>query len=66
MLIKKYKKIRGSFFLEYAVLIAIVAVALLAMQVYFKRSICGKWYDAAGVFGFGRQYDPAKTTITQY
>ncbi|MEW6170738.1 MAG: hypothetical protein AB1472_04190 [Candidatus Omnitrophota bacterium] len=66
MLKRKDKKIRGSFFLEYTILIAIVAAALLAMQVYFKRSICGKWHEAADVFGFGRQYEPGKTTITNY
>ena len=56
---------RGSMSLEYAVLIALVAISLAAMAVYFVRSLSGKWRDAADTFGFGRQYDPQKTIITE-
>jgi Flp pilus assembly pilin Flp len=47
---------RGFSALEFAVLIAIIAAALIGMSVYLKRSLCGKWRQAADSFGFGRQY----------
>ena len=49
---------RGSLAIEYTVLIAIVVAALLGMQVYVKRAICGRWRAAADTFGHGRQYEP--------
>lgn len=42
--------------IEYAVLIAIVAAALIAACVYMKRALSGKWREAADTFGHGRQY----------
>jgi Flp pilus assembly pilin Flp len=52
--VEKIKK--GFLSLEYALLIAIVAAALVAMALYFQRSLSGKWRDAGDSFGFGRQY----------
>jgi len=49
---------------EYSILIAIVVAALMGMQIYLKRAICGKWKAAGDVFGYGRQYDPGETQIT--
>ena len=49
---------------EYSMLIAVVVAALLGMQIYLKRAICGKWKEAGDVFGYGRQYDPEATQIT--
>lgn len=40
---------------EYSLLVAIVIAALLAMQVYVKRAISGRWKEAGDLFGFGRQ-----------
>ncbi len=40
---------------EYSLLIAIVIAGLLAMQVYVKRAVSGRWKEAGDVFGFGRQ-----------
>lgn len=40
---------------EYSLLVAIVIAALLAMQVYVKRAVSGRWKEAGDVFGFGRQ-----------
>lgn len=54
------KKLRGQSTLEYAVIIACIAAALLTMQVYIKRSIQGKLRQAAEEFG--EQYDPGSTT----
>ena len=44
--------------LEYAVLVAIIAAALVGMSVYLKRALSGKWRDVGDGFGFGRQYQP--------
>ena len=49
---------RGFLSLEYVILVAIVVAALVGMAVYFRRSLCGKWRQAADVFGYGRQYKP--------
>ena len=46
--------------LEYAVLIAVVAAALLAMQVYMKRGFSGGWRNASD--SLGEQYEPKNTT----
>ena len=54
---------KGSFVLGYAVLITVIISALLCMHVYIKRAICGRWREAADVFGGGRQYEPGVTTI---
>lgn len=47
---------KGFTFLEYVVLIIMVIAAFLAMQIFMKRTLMGKWKDAADSFGFGRQY----------
>ena len=52
---------QGSFTLEYAVLIAVAAAALIGMSIYIKRSLCGKWRESADVFGYGRQYENGVT-----
>lgn len=49
---------RGSLAIEYTVLIAVVVAALVGMQVYVRRAICGRWRAAADSFGHGRQYEP--------
>jgi Flp pilus assembly pilin Flp len=46
--------------IEYSMLIAIVVAALVGMQIYLKRALCGQWKSAGDVFGFGRQYDPTQ------
>ena len=51
------KNSKGSLTIEYAILIAIVIAALLGMQGYVKRAICGRWREAADTIGFGRQYE---------
>ena len=56
-------KNKGSLILEYTVLITIVIAAFLCGQIYVKRAICGRWRQAADVFGSGRQYEPNLTTI---
>ena len=41
--------------IEYCMIVAIVAGALVGIQIYLKRAICGRWRQTADVFGFGRQ-----------
>ena len=50
------KNHRGQSVVEFSVLIVIVIGALLAMQVYVKRGIQGRWKSA--VDDLGDQYDP--------
>lgn len=52
---------RGFLSLEYAVLIVVCAASFLAMAVYIKRSVMGKWRTSADTMGFGRQYEPGVT-----
>jgi len=56
--IKKYSlgKTRAQSTLEYAVVVACVAAALLAMQIYLKRGIQGKLRQAGDEIG--EQYAP--------
>ena len=58
---KTAKKRKGALAIEYAVLVAGVVAALLGMQTYIKRAICGRWRAAADTFGHGRQYEPGVT-----
>ena len=60
------KKTKGSLTIEYAILIAIVVAALIGMQDYVRRAICGRWRAAADTFGHGRQYEyyPERHLIT--
>ena len=51
------KKTKASLMLEYAVLIAVVVAALVAMSVYFRNAISGRYREAGDTFGFGRQYE---------
>jgi Flp pilus assembly pilin Flp len=49
-------KIKGVSVLEYTILIAVILAAMLAMSIYLKRAITGKWKDSADAIGYGRQY----------
>lgn len=49
--------------LEYAVIIAVVVAALIAMQAYVKRGLQGKFRQASD--DIGEQYSPARTTSNQ-
>lgn len=56
---------KGNLILEYALLIAIVVAALVSMQLYVKRALCGRWRQTAEVFSAGRQYEPNVTQINK-
>ena len=51
------KKPRGSFSMEYAVLVVIVAAAMVGMAIYMKRALMGKWRVVGDTFGHGKQYE---------
>lgn len=50
--------------IEYTVLIAIIAAALIAMQVYIKRSIQGRIRGYAEQLSEGSSYSPAAVNAT--
>lgn len=54
------KKKRGQSTLEYAVLIAVIVAALIAVQVYVKRGYQGRLRTAAD--DMGEQFSPGYTT----
>jgi|GEM_PF-2272135 len=51
----------GTFSIEYAALMAIVAAMLMGMSVYSMRALCGRWRQVGDTFGYGRQYEPGVT-----
>jgi Flp pilus assembly pilin Flp len=53
--------LKGASIVEYMLMIAAVAVAVIGMSVYLKRAVSGKWKQSVDVFGYGRQYDPNST-----
>ncbi len=54
---------RGQSTLEYAVLIAVVVGALVAIQVYLKRGVQGKLRESTDQIG--EQFDANNTTVTR-
>jgi hypothetical protein len=59
---RKHKFFKAMSILEYTLLLAVVVTAFLGIQVYLKRAVSGRWKQSVDIFGFGRQYDGAKTT----
>ena len=51
---------RGQTTLEFALVVAVVAAALLSMAIYLKRSISGKLREGAD--SVGEQYHPTQTS----
>jgi Flp pilus assembly pilin Flp len=60
---KRDRLVRAASTIEYAMVIAVVIAALLGIQVYVKRAVCGRWRQAADTFGYGRQYDAPELKI---
>ena len=56
---------KGIFTLEYTTVIVLIALALLAMGYYLKRSVSGSFRSSADAFGQGRQYEPGVTVETK-
>jgi Flp pilus assembly pilin Flp len=59
---KKKKRHTAQSTLEYAVLIVLVTVALLATQTYIKRAMQGKIRSAAD--DIGEQFSPGASTVS--
>ena len=57
---------RGTSAIEYVVMIIIIIGAMLLIQKYLLRGIAGKWRDVGDTWGYGRQFDPKKTTECLY
>ena len=58
---------RAQSVLEDATMIAVMAAMLLAMSIYVKRALCGRWRQVGDVFGSGRQFEysgPSQTTVS--
>lgn len=55
----------GHALAEYVTLLVILVAALVAGQRFFKALIMGRWQSAVDTFGFGRQYEPGRTAISQ-
>ncbi len=56
-------KRKGQSTLEYAVIIAVVVGALVAMQIYMKRGVEGKLRESTD--NIGEQFDAEKTTVSR-
>ena len=56
---------RGQAVLEYCMMVVILVAALMAARRFFKAVLMGRWQSTADMFGFGRQYEPGRTTIAQ-
>ena len=54
---------RGQSALEYAVLLAVIVAALVAMQVYVKRAASGRLKESAD--DLGSQYDARHTDVDE-
>jgi hypothetical protein len=55
------RKIKAQSTLEYAIVIAVVVAALLAMQIYMKRGVQGKLHESADQIG--EQFDAGNTSV---
>ena len=59
-MLKAIKRQKAQTTLEYAIIIAVVVAALLAMQTYMKRGIQGKLKSASDEIG--EQFSPSNST----
>lgn len=59
------RKTKAQSYLEYGVLIALVAIAFVALRTYFVRAVQEKYRQSADVFGEGAQYAKGITNVTE-
>jgi len=57
-----FKNSKAQSTLEYAVIIAVIVGALIAMQIYIKRGVQGRFREASDQIG--EQFSPETTTYT--
>jgi len=60
----KRRQNKAQSLIEYSILIAIFAAALVAMRVFMVRAVQEKYRQSADVFGQGEQYEPGETQVT--
>ncbi|MFZ5800500.1 MAG: hypothetical protein ACOY3D_03860 [Candidatus Omnitrophota bacterium] len=63
-MVKKPENLNAQTTLEYAVMIILVAITLIATQVYIKRAIQGRWKQSADTIGEQYDYDRTRGTTT--
>ena len=61
-MLKERKRLSAQSTLEYAVLIVLVAIALLATQVYVKRALQGRFRSTAD--DIGEQFSPGASNLS--
>lgn len=59
------KNNKGSLFIEYAALMLVIVATFFCIKTYVKRAYLGYCRQTTDVYGFGRQYEPNRTTITK-
>jgi Flp pilus assembly pilin Flp len=57
------RHIKGITMIEYSLIVAVAAAAILGMSVYIKRAVSGRWRQSVDTFGYGRQYDAPEMKI---
>jgi len=62
-MLQRLNKNKGNGVLEFSILIAVLAAALLAMRFYFTRAVQARYRQTAEFFG-AEQYALGKTTVT--
>lgn len=62
---QNYKLRRAQSTVEYAVLIACLTAALIGMQIYIKRSLQGRFKEAANEIGEQYSAKTTKSSLTQ-
>ena len=65
-MLRSLRKKRAQSAIEYITFITFTLAALFLFQKYISRSIAGQWKQAGETFGYGRIYDPNKTTECIY
>jgi hypothetical protein len=58
-------KMRSQSVIEYAIFIAVVVAAILAMQTFFKRAVMGRMKSSVDMVGYG-QYEPGVMIESTY
>lgn len=53
----EYRRKRGLGVIEYVMLVAVLAGALITAQYFIKRVLFWRWREAADSFGMGKQYE---------
>ena len=66
MLKKLRLKGHGASTIEYTMMIVVLLAAIIVMQKYILRGFVGRWKATGDTYGFGRQFNPKKTTECGY